>query len=142
MASASKLENQLCFKLYALSRQFTSLYRPLLEKLKITYPQYLVLLVLWESENVSVKMIGERLLLDSGTLTPLLKRLEKRGLIIRARSDVDERSTIITLTAEGRSMQATASCIPEDLNKTLGLEKEEYFKLNTKLNELLNQFNK
>ena len=86
------LENQMCFKLYALSRQFTARYRPVLEKLDMTYPQYLVMLVLWKEKSITVKELGNRLYLDSGTLTPLLKRLEQKGLLSRQRDAADERN--------------------------------------------------
>ncbi len=91
MSEYLRLDNQLCFPLYALSRQITNIYRPMLEKLGLTYPQYLVMMVLWEEKTASVKSLGERLWLDSGTLTPLLKRMEASGLIRRERSSDDER---------------------------------------------------
>ena len=100
-----KLDNQLCFAVYATSRAITSVYRPSLEKLGLTYPQYLVMLVLWESDGISVSQLGERLFLDSGTLTPLLKRLEKRGLIMRRRDNDDERQVNISLTLAGIRMK-------------------------------------
>lgn len=107
------LKNQLCFKFYALSRHITSLYKPLLDELDLTYPQYLVMLVLWEHEVMSVKAVGEQLMLDSGTLTPLLKRLEQKGLLSRNRSTEDERKVNVSLTAEGREANQKAACIPE-----------------------------
>jgi len=100
-----KLDNQLCFAVYATSRAITSVYRPSLERLGLTYPQYLVMLVLWESDGVSVSKLGDRLFLDSGTLTPLLKRLEKRGLLIRRRDSGDERQVNINLTLAGVRMK-------------------------------------
>src|ERR1700712_2950320 len=99
------LENQLCFPLYALSRQMTALYRPYLEKLDLTYPQYLVMLLLWEHEKLSVKEIGCELWLDSGTLTPLLKRMEETGLVDRLRCTEDERIVHVRLTREGQLLQ-------------------------------------
>lgn len=133
------LENQLCFKLYALSRQVTGLYAPLLEEMGVTYPQYLVLLVLWEGHDVTVKAIGERLFLDSGTLTPLLKRLEAKQLLTRRRDPADERSVIIQLTANGKSLKKMAECLPEELNKTLALDKTAYDKIKSALDQLLRQ---
>lgn len=97
-----KLENQLCFLLYASSREMTKRYKPLLDKLNVTYPQYLALLLLWEHEELNVKRMGELLYLDSGTLTPMLKRMEQHGIIMRKRSAEDERSVTIRLTDEGR----------------------------------------
>jgi len=131
------LENQLCFKLYSLSRQMTHLYRPLLEELDITYPQYLVMLVLWEKERLSVKELGERLYLDSGTLTPLLKRMEQKSLLIRSRDREDERSVLIQLTAKGKKMQQKASCIPEELAKNLGIDHAAYQGLKRQLDDML-----
>ncbi|EAZ80382.1 MarR family winged helix-turn-helix transcriptional regulator [Algoriphagus machipongonensis] len=106
------LENQLCFPLYAASRLTTKVYAPYLEKMDITYPQYLVLLVLWQHQEQSVKEIGERLFLESNTLTPLLKRLEQKKLIKRARSKSDERTVLITLTNEGKELKNEAISIP------------------------------
>ena len=107
------LENQLCFPLYAASRLTTKLYASYLKELAITYPQYLVLLVLWQYEEQTVKQIGEKLLLESNTLTPLLKRLEKKEIIIRKRSKKDERTVIIELTKIGEELKEKASTIPE-----------------------------
>jgi len=107
------LENQLCFPLYAASRLTTKLYAPFLKELDITYPQYLVLLVLWQYEEQTVKEIGEKLLLESNTLTPLLKRLEKKEIIKRKRSKKDERTVIIELTVRGEELKMEASTIPE-----------------------------
>lgn len=109
------LEQQLCFALYNASRALTRAYGPLLEPLGLTYPQYLVMLVLWEVKSATVKALGERLTLDSGTLTPLLKRLEQRGLIQRKRDTEDERVVRITLTPEGQALQEQARSIPADL---------------------------
>lgn len=107
-----KLENQLCFLLYASSREMTKQYKPLLEKLNVTYPQYLVLLLLWEHETLTVKKMGELLYLDSGTLTPMLKRMEQQGLITRKRSEEDERSVLISLTEDGELLKEKAADIP------------------------------
>ncbi|MES2874523.1 MAG: MarR family transcriptional regulator [Daejeonella sp.] len=117
MKEILKLENQLCFHIYALSRKITSMYQPFLANLGITYPQYLVMLVLWEKESVNVKELGDCLLLDSGTLTPLLKRLEKNKLITRTRSDKDERIVIISLTQQGKKMEEQAANIPLQFSK-------------------------
>jgi DNA-binding MarR family transcriptional regulator len=106
------LDNQLCFALYSASLAMTKLYKPLLDELGLTYPQYLAMLVLWERDGLAVSELGHRLSLDSGTLTPLLKRLEAAGFIARIRDAQDERRVHITLTAEGRKLKARARKIP------------------------------
>src|SRR6478752_10857698 len=107
-----QLDNQLCFALYSTSLAMTKLYKPMLEELGLTYPQYLAMLVLWEQDGLTVSELGERLYLDSGTLTPLLKRLETAGLVSRIRAVQDERRVHITLTAAGRKLKAKAAKIP------------------------------
>lgn len=119
------LDEQLCFALYNASRALTRTYAPLLEPLGLTYPQYLVLLVLWERDGLPVKQLGERLALDSGTLTPLLKRLEQQGLIERRRGEDDERIVRIHLTATGRALRAKARKIPTELACRAGYELNE-----------------
>ena len=106
------LDNQLCFALYSTSLAMTKLYKPLLDELGLTYPQYLAMLVLWEKDGLTVSELGERLFLDSGTLTPLLKRLEVSGLVSRLRDAEDERRVHITLTAAGRKLKSRAARIP------------------------------
>ncbi len=133
------LENQLCFKLYALSRQFTARYRPMLEKLDMTYPQYLVMLVLWKEKSITVKELGNRLYLDSGTLTPLLKRLEQKGLLTRQRDAADERSVIVTITTEGKEIQQKAKKIPEALGKCMSVAENDLIKFHRQLDQLLEQ---
>jgi DNA-binding MarR family transcriptional regulator len=108
-----RLDQQLCFALYAASRAMTAAYQPLLDDLEITYPQYLVLLTLWEEDGLRVSRIGERLYLDSATLTPLLKRLETRGLVERRRSTADERVVEVWLTTEGKRLKRRATEIPK-----------------------------
>ena len=110
-----KLDNQVCFRLYTASRLITQAYRPLLDPLKLTYPQYLVLLVLWEHDNLTVNEIGRKLMLDSNTLTPLLKRMEQDGLVVRSRGIVDGRQTLVTLTKKGRHVESLAKDIPANL---------------------------
>jgi MarR family transcriptional regulator, organic hydroperoxide resistance regulator len=110
-----KLGNQLCFAVYAADHAFTAAYKPLLDPLGLTYPQYLVLLVLWEEEGLSVKEIGQRLHLDSGTLTPVLKRLEKAGFVRRRRDDQDERQVRVDLTDKGRETRAGALEVPRSM---------------------------
>ncbi len=132
-----KLDNQLCFVLYACSRGLTRSYRPLLAGLDITYPQYLVMLVLWEQDGVSVKALGERLFLDSGTLTPLLKRMASAGLIARKRSATDERRVNIFLTAKGKALKKRAHKVPETLLCQSGLTPEAFMGLRNDLKSLL-----
>jgi len=107
------LGNQLCFAVYSTAHAFNRVYKPLLDRLGLTYPQYLVMLVLWERDDVSVKDIGDKLFLDSGTLTPLLKRLEAAGLIKRTRNKDDERQVLIALTAQGEALREQAKMLPE-----------------------------
>lgn len=134
-----KLSNQLCFPLYAATRQITKLYRPLLEKLEVTYPQYLVLLVLFEEESVTVKALGERLYLDSGTLTPMLKRMEEHGLVERKRSNKDERVVEVSLTEKGRGLEKKAEEIPNKFSKEIHLELDEFEELKRLLTKILDQ---
>src|SRR5438034_10221119 len=109
------LGNQLCFAIYSTAHAFNRVYKPLLDKLGLTYPQYLVMLVLWERDGVPVKDIGERLLLDSGTLTPLLKRLEAAELVRRTRSTEDERQVLIALTTKGEALPEKARAVPQSI---------------------------
>ncbi|MGQ8921048.1 MarR family winged helix-turn-helix transcriptional regulator [Bacillus halotolerans] len=132
-----KLENQLCFLLYASSREMTKQYKPLLEKLNVTYPQYLALLLLWEHETLSVKKMGELLYLDSGTLTPMLKRMEQQELIIRKRSEEDERSVMISLTENGTLLKEKAADIPGTILVLSGQSDEELKHLKSALYTLL-----
>jgi DNA-binding MarR family transcriptional regulator len=110
-----RLDNQICFAIYSTAHAFNRVYKPLLDRLGLTYPQYLVMLVLWERDGVPVKDIGERLYLDSGTLTPLLKRLEAAGLIKRTRSTEDERQVLIALTPQGQATREKARTVPESI---------------------------
>ena len=132
-----KLEHQMCFPLYAAARKVTGLYTPILAELDLTYTQYIVMLVLWEKDEVSVKEIGERLFLDSGTLTPLLKNLEKKGLLTRNRSKEDERVTIAKLTEEGKALREKALKVPEQVVSCVKLEPEEAIQLYTLLYKIL-----
>lgn len=110
-----KLDNQLCFRLYTASRLVTQAYRPLLEPLGLTYPQYIVLLVLWERDNLLVSDIAHRLMLDTNTVTPLLQRMERDGLLVRTRGIVDGRQTLVSLTAKGKHLEKKAKEIPSCL---------------------------
>lgn len=128
------IDNALCFSLYAASRMMTGLYRPLLIDLGITYPQFLVMVLLWNKDHQSLKEIGDRLYLDSGTLTPLVKRLEKDLLIKRTRSHEDERMLLISLTNKGKKLQMKAKDIPMKLYCQLGLNDQEFLNLRDSLN--------
>ena len=116
-----RLENQLCFALYSATNAMIRAYRPWLEQLDLTYPQYLALLVLWQEDGVSVKQLGEQLHLDSGTLTPLLKRLEAKGLVTRGRRENDERVRVLVLTEAGQALRQQAAEIPEAMRCQLSL---------------------
>ncbi|PKF88822.1 MarR family transcriptional regulator [Bacillus sp. BA3] len=131
------LEDQLCFLLYASSREMTKKYKPLLDKLEVTYPQYLVLLLLWEQDTLTVKKLGELLALDSGTLTPMLKRMEQNGLIVRERSTEDERSVMIKLTEKGLGLQEEACFIPDRISAMSGNDKKVVEDLKASLLQLL-----
>jgi DNA-binding MarR family transcriptional regulator len=120
-----KLENQLCFPLYAASRLVTRCYQPLLDQLGLTYPQYLVLLVLWETDKVNLKVLSDRLELQSNTLTPLLKRMEDTGIINRTRSTDDERSIIVSLTEKGRNLKLEAPKVHSQLVENIGIDLED-----------------
>lgn len=115
-----RLEEQLCFAVYQTGHAFTRLYRSILADLGLTYPQYLVMLVLWECDGLTVKAIGERLSLDSGTLTPLLKRLEALGLIRRERGREDERQVLLHLTAAGEALREKGVCVPGAMGQAIG----------------------
>lgn len=128
-----KLGSQLCFALYSTLHGVNRVYRRLLADLDLTYPQYLVLLVLWEKDEVGVGEICEALFLETATLTPLLKRLEARGLILRRRSAEDERRVIVTLTAEGRALRARAECIPDRIAAAAGWSLDDLIDLRGKL---------
>lgn len=132
-----KLKNQLCFPLYACSREVIKLYRPLLEPLGLTYTQYIAMLVLWEDKEVSVKELGKKLFLDSGTLTPVLKSLEAKGLVLRRRSKADERVLLVQLTPEGEDMRDRALPIPPRLASCVMLERDEILTLYRLLYKLL-----
>lgn len=119
------LDHQLCFALYSASLAMTKVYKPLLEPLGLTYPQYLVMLVLWEGDGVTVGQIGERLKLDSGTLTPLLKRLEAQGLVQRLRDSADERRVLLRLTAAGRALKKRAVAVPQAIACAAACEVDE-----------------
>ena len=132
-----KLSKQLCFPLYACSREMIKLYKPFLDELGLTYTQYITLMVLWEHKAMPVKALGQELYLDSGTLTPLLKKLEEKGLVTRRRSDLDERNLIVTITELGESMRDRALHIPEEMTKCINLPREDIRELYRMLHQLL-----
>ncbi|NEN80712.1 MarR family winged helix-turn-helix transcriptional regulator [Paenibacillus elgii] len=132
-----KLDNQLCFSLYACSRAISRMYRPLLDELGLTYPQYLVLLVLWEKEESTVKELSEILDLDSGTLTPMLKRMEAAGLVQRKRSSEDERVVIVRIADKGLALQHKAVCIPQALFASSGMTLEQLAELNRQVKAMM-----
>jgi len=131
-----RLDQQLCFSLYSAQLAMTKVYRGLLADLGLTYPQYLVMLVLWEGDGLTVSQIGERLFLDSATLTPLLKRLEAAGLLGRQRATEDERQVVVSLTSEGRRLRSKASKSPEGVFCAAGCELDELVALKAQLETL------
>ena len=133
------LDNQLCFALYSASLAMTKLYKPLLAQLGLTYPQYLVMLVLWEQDDMTVSELGERLFLDSGTLTPLLKRLEASGLLARERDAQDERRVRLTLTAQGRALRDAAESVPACILQSTQCALPELMALTAQLQRLRDQ---
>ena len=133
------LDQMLCFAVYAASHAFTRFYKPRLDALALTYPQYLVFLVLWEKDDITVKTLGERLFLDSGTITPLLKRLEARGLVLRQRDTVDERQVRIVLTDAGRALREQALAVPLAVSTALGSDAEAAAELREGLHRLREQ---
>lgn len=134
---ALKLENQLCFPLYAASKAVIHLYKPLLEPLDLTYTQYITMMVLWEHHSLKVREVGTCLHLDSSTLTPLLKRLEQKGLLTRTRSKQDERDLIVTLTEKGEALKEQAAKIPGQLSSCLPIEPDKAQQLYKLLYELM-----
>ena len=131
------LENQLCFPLYAASKELTRRYKPFLDPLGLTYTQYVTMMALWEQDGVPVKDLGKRLYLDSATLTPLLKRLESHGYVVRQRSKEDERSVIISLTSKGKELRAQALDVPRCIGGCINMDVEDALKLKSLLEELL-----
>jgi DNA-binding MarR family transcriptional regulator len=139
---AMKLANQLCFPLYAASRSVVSLYTPYLKPLGLTYTQYIVFLVLWEKDGITVGEICDRLMLDNGTLSPLLKKMQQEGYVERKRSGEDDRVVLITLTNEGRALQEKARDVPGKVAGCIDLEPEKARMLYTLLYELLENQNR
>lgn len=133
-----KLENQLCFPLYACAKEVVKMYKPFLDKIDLTYTQYITMMVMWERKNLNVKELGRYLYLDSGTLTPVLKKLESKGYITRARSKDDERNLMVTLTDNGDGLKEKAVEIPMQLGKCAKLNLDESQKLYSLLYKMLN----
>ncbi|MBQ3527315.1 MAG: MarR family transcriptional regulator [Clostridia bacterium] len=136
------LENQLCFPLYAASREVIKAYRPYLEELDLTYTQYITMVVLWQEKKISAKDLGKKLFLDSGTLTPVLKSLESKGLVTRNRFIDDERILMVEVTDAGYAMKETASSIPERVSECIELDYDEIYNLYKLLYKLLGSFEK
>ena len=132
-----KLRNQLCFPLYAAARETIKLYTPYLDEIGLTYTQYIAMMVLWEHHSVTVKEMGEQLFLDSGTLTPLLKKLENKGLLTRVRSSADERNLIVTITEEGVALRDKAVHIPQVMADSVVINSEELVNLYNTLYKML-----
>lgn len=136
-----KLDQQICFSLYAASREIIKLYKPILDPHGLTYTQYLAMMVLWEEEKITVKRIGKRLHLDSGTLTPLLKKLEAMGHVTRYRSQEDDRVVIVELTEQGTRLKQKMIHVPKQIASQVQIPLEEAIQLKKQLDHLLEQFN-
>ncbi len=132
-----KLENQLCFPLYAVSKEVIRKYKPILEKLDLTYTQYITMMVLWEHNNINVKTLGEILYLDSGTLTPVLNKLEYKNYIKKTSNDKDKRNLIISITEEGKNLKEKAKVVPTEIGKCINLTQEESYTLYKLLYKML-----
>jgi len=139
MKDALSLKNQLCFPIYALAKEVVNQYRPLLDELDVTYPQYLVLMVLWDNKEQTVGQLGEKLFLDSGTLTPLLKRMEQKEMVVRKRSSEDERIVKLSLTAKGIALKEKAKNIPHRIMESIGISHEELLILKEITTKILNK---
>ena len=135
------LGNQICFAVYSTAHAFNRVYKPLLDKLGLTYPQYLVMMVLWEQDGVPVKEIGEKLFLDSGTLTPLLKRMEAADLVKRTRSTQDERQVLIALTPHGHALREKAKAVPQGILASSACSVGELFAMKSELVALRDKLN-
>ncbi len=135
-----KISNQLCFPLYACSKEIVKRYKPYLDPIDLTYTQYITMMVIWEEKEITVKALGDKLFLDSGTLTPVLKKLEQKGYVKRSRSKDDERNLIITLTKDGEELKKQASTIPAKMGKCVSISPEETEQLYTLLYKILGAF--
>ncbi len=135
-----KLENQLCFPLYACAKEVVRSYTPLLEPFGLTYTQYIAMMVLWEHKSITVKNLGQKLLLDSGTLTPMLKKMERNGWLCRTRSKEDERVVIVSITEQGEALHDRVAEVPVKMTGCVKLESEEAMQLYTLLNKMMKTF--
>ena len=135
-----KLENQLCFPMYVCAKEIVKRYRPFLDPLDLTYTQYVALLVLWERDGLSVKDLGDRMFLDSGTLTPLLRKLEEKGYVSRTRDPADERSVVVTLTPAGRDLREKAVDIPASVGACMNISEQDAVALYGILGRLMGTF--
>lgn len=136
------LDNQLCFKIYSASKMLIRLYKPILDKLKLTYPQYVVMLALWEKDNILFKELGKKVMLQTGTLTPIVQKLEKMGNIQRIRDTEDERNVLISLTEKGKELKNEAQNIPKEILEKVGISHEQYRDFLLKTETLFNILNK
>lgn len=134
-----KLENQLCFPLYACSKEIVKKYKPFLDELDLTYTQYIVMMVLWDEKEINIKRLGEILFLDSGTLTPLLKKLQQKGFVTRTRSKEDERVMDLRITQSGLELKKAAASVPEKILECISIDKEEALILYNLLYKILKQ---
>jgi DNA-binding MarR family transcriptional regulator len=141
MEDLLKLDKQLCFSVYVLHREIMQCYRPILKDIELTYPQYITMMTLWEKDDLTVNQVGEILQLDNGTLTPLLKRLESKGLLTRKRSKEDERVVKIHLTEKGRKLKEKAACIPTELAKAMNLNIDEMIQLKNLSDKVVRKIN-
>ncbi len=132
-----KLSSQLCFKIYSISKAMTRLYKPILDSLKLTYPQYLVMLILWEHERISFKDMSNNLKMKTGTLTPILNNLESQGRVCRMKDEKDDRRVYIHITEKGKKLKDEASKVPSEISCKVNVSAEEYFKYMKEFNELL-----
>ena len=135
------LDNQICFPLYACSKEIIKKYKPYLDKLNLTYTQYITMLVLWENNEINVKALGEKIYLDSGTLTPLLKKLESKGYIVRLKNNKDGRNLVIRITNKGIELRDRAKSIPESIGKCINISKKDAFNLYQILHRILGEIN-
>ena len=135
-----RLENQLCFQMYVCAKEIVKRYRPFLDPLDITYTQYIALLILWERDGLSVKDLGDRMFLDSGTLTPLLRKLEEKGYVSRTRDPADERSVVVTLTPEGKNLREKAVDIPASVGACMNISEQDAVALYGILGRLMGTF--
>ncbi|WP_379969205.1 MarR family winged helix-turn-helix transcriptional regulator [Epilithonimonas sp. UC225_85] len=141
MEDLLKLDKQLCFSVYVLHREIMQCYRPILNDIGLTYPQYITMMTLWEKDDLTVNQVGEMLQLDNGTLTPLLKRLESKGYLTRKRSKEDERVVKIHLTEKGQKLKEKATCIPIELAKAMNLNLEEMMQLKNLSDKVVQKIN-